>query len=273
MNMFKQMRVSFTLSVILSSGSAMAQEAILSAEEYVAALEALATAVTPPRTLTMQGVGTGTVAPGGSVFVSLSGTTRSQQGVDGLDASVVAGAGLGDATTSFGAQLLVNITSVGGGGKGDAFGDSGTLGLKLGKQLVAGSQPVFGAVSVVGAGWGDAEDEPPKTTLALSTYRSFAISNGETFPLMLTGGIGSHIRDGIDPGGFAGVGIGLTEIMGASMAYDGNYFNAGISLKIPSIDGATLSLSVNDLFDATDAQRLTVSISYSMGNVFGKGWE
>jgi hypothetical protein len=239
-----------------------AQQAPLSADDFIATLDALSAATMPSRNVTMQGVGTGTVAPGGALFASVSGTTSkiTDGGNGDADGSLSFGAGFGDAETSFGLQVSANITSV------NPVGDSGFLGLKIGTRVPA-AVPVYVALSVSGAGWGDSEDNPVRTTLAATTYANYG-----GYPIMYTAGIGSHLRDGEDPGAFAGIGIGLTENIGASAAYNGNNFNLGVGVRIPRIPGASLSLTANDVFDEDDARGFTGAISIFATDVFGKGW-
>lgn len=253
-----------TGAAILASPAA-AQQSPLAAEDFLATLDALSAAVTPPRNVTMQGVGTGTVAPGGSAFLSLSGTTSeaTDGGSEDFDGSLSFGAGLGDVETSVGLQLSADITSV----NPSDFADSGFFGLKIGSRLRAAAQPTYVAVSVNGAGWGDAEDDPTRTALAATTYSSIG-----AYPVMYTAGIGSHVRDGTDPGGFAGFGIGLTEQLGASAAYDGSNFNLGLGVKLPGMPGASLSLTADDVFNENDARGVTASLSVLNTDLFGKGW-
>lgn len=244
---------------------ATAQESPLTAEDLVATLDALSAAVAPQRNVTMQGVGTGTVAPGGSLFLSLSGTTSdiTDGGSDKFDGSLSFGAGFGNAEENVGLQVSADVTSV----NPNDFADSGFLELKLGTRVRAAAQPTYVGISVDGAGWGDAEANPTRTTLAATTYSSV----GE-YPVMYTAGIGSHVRDGTEVGGFAGVGFGLTEHLGASAAYNGDNFNLGLGVRISAVPGATLSLTADDVFNNDEARGVTASLSFLATDVFGKGW-
>lgn len=265
MSFLKSARATVLAGAAVLAAPATAQESPLTAEDLVATLDALSAAVTPQRNVTMQGVGTGTVAPGGSLFLSASGTTSdiTDGGTDDFDGSLSFGAGFGDVERSFGLQVSADITSV----NPSDFADSGFFGLKLGTRVPAVTQPTYVAVSVDGAGWGDAEENPTRATLAATTYSSLG-----DYPVMYTAGIGSHVRDDTEVGGFAGIGVGLTEHLGASAAYDGDHFNIGLGAKIPGMTGATLSLTADDVFNENDARGVTASLSILATDVFGKGW-
>jgi hypothetical protein len=209
--------------------------------------------------LTLSGIASGTVAPNGLAFASLSGTNRSPAGR--TDGSLALGFGLGSAEDSVGLQVVAQITSL-----TDAFGDSGYLQFKLSRRL--GAQPLYLGVQADHlVAWGDSEQVDPSGKLAL-TYFTDVQAGGDRFPVMMTIGAGSRVRDlGTEPGLFAGVGMGLTDRIGASVAFSGDYFDVGVGVKLN--DQLSMTASVNDVFDQRDRQRVTISVTYAMQNLFG----
>lgn len=231
-----------------------------SGDEFVAILEALARSTTPPKFVTMQGIGSGSVAAGGSVFGSVSGTTQ-RAGVGGIDGSLAFGAGFGDANVGVGAQVTVNITSA----DPADFADSGFIGVKFGTKL-AGDRPAFVALSLDNlAGWGDSARNDLKATAALTTFGEVSLS-GEAYPMMFTLGLsGTEGRDVLP---FVGLGIGITEHVGASVSHDGSNVNLGLGFKVPGVDGMSASVTLDDALEQDGDRRATFSLSYSVADWF-----
>lgn len=225
-------------------------------------LQALDMATRPSMNVTMQGIGSGTVAPGGTLFGSISGSNKRGPDSDDVDGSLSFGAGFGNAATGIGLQASVNVTSV----EDRDFGDSGFLSLKFGHSFDRTLHAAIGFDNVVT--WGDASDNSVETTVALTRFGHLGGSGGT--PYMLTLGAGSHARDD-DPGLIAGFGLGLTEYLGASISYSGDYANLGVGVKIPGLKGASVSLTCNDIFDEEDSRRATLSLSFTLRNAFGMG--
>ncbi|QCP87945.1 hypothetical protein EYE35_20095 [Cereibacter sphaeroides] len=229
-------------------------------------LQALDLASRPSANVTMQGIGSGTVAPGGTIFGSVSGTDRRvDSGSDDVDGSLSLGAGFGDAATGIGVQASLNVTSV----EDRDFGDSGYLSLKFGHRF---GDPDLNLHAAIGfdniAAWGDASDNSIETTVALTTFGYLGGAWGK--PYMVTLGVGSDARDG-DPGLIAGFGLGLTEYLGASISYSGDYSNIGLGMKVPGVKGVSVALTCNDVFDEEDSRRATLSVSFALKNAFGLG--
>jgi hypothetical protein len=223
------------------------------------ALPAAAPAQEAPKFLTQVGIATGTVAPNGVGFVSLSGTNRSPAG--NTDGSLALGFGIGSAEETVGLQVTAQVTSI-----TDDFAGSGYVALKLSRRL--GEMPLY--VALQGdhlLNWGDSALVDPSAKLALSWFGGVSTAS-DSYPVMVTLGAGTKIRNlGQDPGLFAGVGVGLTESLGVSAAFSGDYFDIGAGLRLS--DRLSVVGAVNDVFDQKDRRRLTVSVNYSFSNLFG----
>ena len=215
------------------------------------------------KNVTLLGIQSGTVAPGGLAFVALSGATERAGTGSGNDGSLALGFGLGDANKGVGLQFTGYVTSL-----TDDFADSGYLAVKAGTRL--GDQPLYFAVSVDHlAGWGDSSGLDPSFSAALTAFPQVDLG-GADFPLMLTLGAGSDIRNNrTDPGVFLGAGIGLTESLGASLAWTGEEMDLGISLRPPENQSLSLTATVGDLFDQEDNRRVTVSVTWVLPRAFG----
>ena len=237
--------------------SALAQS---SADEFVAILEALAKSAVPPKFVTMQGVGSGTVVPGGTLFGSVSGTTEREDG-SGTDGSFAFGAGFGDANEGLGVQLTANITSA----NPADIGDSGYLGVKVGTKLPF-EAPTYVALSVDNlAGWGDSSENDVTASVALTRFGELSLG-GSDYPTMST--LGIETIEGGDPSMFGGFGIGLTEYIGASVSHDSSNVNFGLGFKVPDVPGLSASITLDDAFENDGDRRATFSVSYSISDVF-----
>lgn len=93
-------------------------ESQLSATEFMSVIDDLGRAVRPAKFVSIQGIGSGTVAPGGMVFGSISGTNRTAEQGSGIDGSFSLGAGFGNADSGIGSQITANITAA----RWDSFG-------------------------------------------------------------------------------------------------------------------------------------------------------
>lgn len=240
----------------------------LSATEFMSVINDLGHAVPPAKFVSIQGIGSGTVAPGGMVFGSVSGTDRTQERGSGMDGSLSFGAGFGNADGGIGSQLTANITSA----HLDDFGDSGYLSAKFGTRIMPGQGYTYAAVNFDGlAPWGDSADMDVRMTVAMTTFQEFApFQNGAIYPLMLTAGMRTHGLDGADLAPIFGAGIGLNQYVSTSMSYNGDYVNAGFGVKLPGIKGAAAALTVSDVFDDEDRQRAVFAVSFATSSLFGR---
>ena len=234
------------------------------AEAFIDLLRALEGATQKPRLIVLQGVATATTMPNGTVFASVSGTTK-RDGGSGADGSIAFGLGLGDAHQSIGAQITVNVTSV----HPSDFGDSGSLSLKFSRALPA----VFGNTSVGItfdnlAPWGDSTATNVKASLAVTTARQISIAGRNAVPLLLNFGIASETsyRDDWTP--FGAVGFGLSENLSMTLGHNGDYAVLGVTTRLSSFDNVSLSAGLQDVFDQRDARRLTITASIAFNDLF-----
>lgn len=216
--------------------------------------------------VTLQGIRSATVAPAGLGFAAfaLSGRTDDDPD-DGLASSLSLGTGFGDARGGVGVQVTASF-----GAPLDGLGESGSLGLKFAHRFAGSGRPTFLALSFDRlAGWGDRADLDPTTTVALTTFPRLALG-ADSYPLMVTLGAGSHIRDdGTEPGLYAGAGIGLTRNFGASLAWTGEDVTVGAVAKVPGLDNWRFTASVLDALDQEDGRRLSITATFVVQDLFG----
>ena len=222
---------------------------------------------TPGKMVTLQGIRSATVAPGGVGFASLAFSSKrgGPKGfINDTDGSAVVGFGLGDAAQGVGIQISANITSL-----SDNFGDSGHFSVKFARKL-PGEAPTYLALSFDRlSGWGDARNTKPATSLSLTTFRKVDIA-GQSYPVMLTIGAGNRVRNfSQDSGIFVGAGIGLTPNFGASLAYAGDQVALGSAFKVAGLKNMVFSATLDDAFNQQSAQRVTVSATVVFSNLFG----
>lgn len=221
------------------------------------------------KNVTLQGIQSATVAPSGLAFASVAGTsfnTQEQRVEDGADLSGVFGFGTGNAETSIGFQFSANITSI-----FENFGNSGYITFKASQRLAEHETPTYVGVVIDHLGqWGDyAEDYEPTVAFAMTSFPDVSIGS-EMFPLMLTIGAGSHVRDGgTEPGIFLGAGIGLTQNLGASIAWTGETVTLGSAFKFDGLENVSFSANVDDVFDQLDSRRITLSATWFTQDLFG----
>jgi hypothetical protein len=215
--------------------------------------------------VTLVGIPSGTSAPHGAVYFSLSGANRQSATNDDPDGSLSFGVGLGSAEEAIGVQLSATLTSL-----TDDFGDSGYFGIKASRRLYAGENALT-YVSLSAdrlGGWGAAEDDDVRADLAFTTFTR--IADG-AYPVMLTLGAGTHRRDDeTEPGLFAGAGIGLTENFGASLAWTGETATLGASFRIDGLENVYFTLAGEDIFDQRDRQRVSFTASFVQFDLFGR---
>ena len=218
------------------------------------------------RYATLIGVPLAVGAPNGVGFVSLSGTTRRNPGSSDLDGSAALGFGLGSAETGVGVQLSAHITSL-----TDAFGDSGYLAVKLSRRLDGGAVPTYVGVTIDHlARWGDATLADAGVAVALTSFASLTAANGQSYPLILSFGVGNKLRQiQTEPGIFAGLGVGLTPSLGASIALYGDEVELGAAWRPPGSRNFAVAAALSDAFDQHDHRRVTVSVSYAIPQLFG----
>lgn len=248
--------VATLVAVSAAANGASAQE---SGDEFVAVLEALAQSATPPKFVSIQGIGSGNVASGGTVFGSVTGTLERVGGA-GMDGSLSFGTAFGDPEEGIGVNVSANITSV----QIDDFGDSGFFSLSMGTRLGV-SMPTYVSVGVNNiAGWGDSAANDISANAAVTTIGQ--MPGGSSTPVMFTLGIDAVSGGGIS--GFGGIGVGLTEHFGASVSHDGSNVNVGVGFTLPGVEGFSGSMLIDDAFAQDGDRRATFSLSYSIPNAF-----
>ncbi|EAR49651.1 hypothetical protein OG2516_17950 [Oceanicola granulosus HTCC2516] len=241
------------------------RDAQVAGDEFVDSLQAMTKLVLPPRSPVLLGIGSGVVAPHGTVFASVSGTTR-RDSPDGasddlnLDGSVALGFGLGDATETVGAQVTTVVSGL------EPFGDSGSVNLKFSRAL---GPSTFAGISFGNVlSWGAEDDEGVRTTVAVTHFQDIWTETNY-YPVMFTAGYGTNVTDGgTEEGVILGAGVGLNEYIGVSASTNTEYVNLGIGLKSPNLEGWNMSFTAVDAFDQDDRQALQVAVSYSLSNAF-----
>lgn len=256
-------------ALLLGAQAASAQEqAAMTGGEIMAALENLSFAAQDPNFLSLQGIGGARTALGGSLFFSISGSDTRPTGLRGLDGSLSFGAGFGDQETSIGGEVAVDITSA----DPDDFGDSGYLNAKVGGRVLRSLGQNYLAVGAEGmAPWGDAHGQEVNLTLTgTRVTRLGPFANGRFYPVMLTLGYGNHQDHGIDPGMFAGIGLGLTPNLSISLANDAGILEAGFGLHFERVSNAVFMFTAHDLARAEGDTRFAVAVGISTDKLFGK---
>lgn len=224
------------------------------------------TASAPPKNLTLAGVSSGTVAPKGLGFGSLSYSSETDDGAGPEALTVGLGAGFGDAESGLGIQISAYATTEAGESDG-----VGAFALKAAHRLGFTRVPAYVSVTAGNLGrWGDDFDDPTGT-VALTTFHSFTTAAGEVFPVAFSVGAGSAIEEsGNAPGAFIGAGIGLTEQFGASAAWVGDSATFGLDFRPSASVPYSITAAVSDAFNDLDRRRVTVSVSFFVEDLFGR---
>lgn len=248
--------VSAFLAAGMSCSSALAEDAVPTASTGIAG-----------KNVTLLGINSGTVAPNGTVYGSLGGSTESQYSDYDIDGSAELGFGVGDADEGIGAQMSVVIASL-----TDDFGDAGYLNFKLSRRIAAGDHPTYIGLegSQIGT-WGASDVLDPQGTLAVTTFgRATFGSRSESYPYMVTVGAGTGLRNNQeDPGVIFGAGVGLTENFGVSAAWTGETVDMGVGFRARALGNASLTVQMNDVFDQEDRQRFTFTVNFAVNNLWG----
>lgn len=222
--------------------------------------------------LTLTGIRSATVAPGGLAFVSAGWTSDRVDGtggsgvIDNTDGSLSFGAGFGSAEDGIGFQFTANISSL----TGD-FGDSGYLALKASRRVSGpGRLPVYLALDAQNlAPWGDSEDNEESLDLIVTAFPTVDLGAGPR-PMMFTLGAGTNVRDDdTEPGIYLGAGLGLTRHFAVSAAWTGEDVTLGTGFRFDALPNMQFSASVDDVFDENDSRRLTLQATWMTDRLFG----
>lgn len=217
--------------------------------------------------LTLLGVPSAITAPHGSVFASLAyATQRTNSNEDEADGSLALGAGFGDVNAGLGFQLTSQIVSL-----KDDFADSGFFEAKAAGRVLAGRTPLYLGASVGNlAPWGETDNDNVTVDAMLTGFHLFESAGAVPTPVMFSVGYGSHVQDGFtEPGGFAGVGVGLSPWFAASASWYGDYGTLGASWSPPNNRHLSITASVVDVTDAIGERRGIFSINYILPKAFG----
>jgi len=219
----------------------------------------------PANYVTLLGIPSATVAPGGTAFGALSLANKRIAPGPRSDGSLAFGLGLGSAEDSVGVQMTAHITSL-----TDSFGDSGYFEIKASRRIADGNAPTYLSFALSGAGYGDAKTRETAATVALTSFRQVRFSDGgDLYPVMFTLGAGTNRRNNeSDAGIFGGVGIGVTPNMGLSAAWSGEYVNLGAAFRFDGFENFSVSAAVYDAFDQKDSRRIGVSFVYVLQDLF-----
>ena len=217
-----------------------------------------ASASSPPKYLTLLGIHSATVAPRGLVFGSISNATNLEGNSAQEDTSVALGFGLGDANDGIGLQITASGTA-----KTDTFDSFGYFGIKASRRVQAGPAPTYAGLALDRlGGWGEASGTDPAATLVFTKFANFSAA-GESFPVMVSIGAGTHVKDlATEPGAFLGAGIGVSRNVGLSAAWNGDYTDIGTAFKFGPYENLKFSVSVSDAFNEADRQQVSLGISW-----------
>lgn len=248
--------VTASVAAGMSGGPVLAEDAVPSASNGVAG-----------KNVTLLGINSGTVAPNGTVYGSIGGSTESQYSDYDIDGSAELGFGVGDADEGIGAQMSVVLASL-----TDDFGDAGYLNFKLSRRISAGDHPTYIGLegSQIGT-WGASDVLEPQGTLAVTTFgRASFGSRTESYPYMLTLGAGTGLRNNQEePGVIFGAGVGLTESFGVSAAWTGETVDVGLGFRARALGNASVTVQMNDVLDQEDRQRFTFTVNFAVNNLWG----
>ncbi|MEL6584461.1 MAG: hypothetical protein AAFQ36_11565 [Pseudomonadota bacterium] len=246
---------------MLAHPLAAQEDPSLTAEELFELLDALEAQLDPPKLTAITGVASAHTAPHGVGFVGVAGTNnRERAQEDKIDGSLAFGLGLGNSEI-VGAQIVVDVTSV----KLNGFGDSGIVGVKLNRSFSAFGQPITAALSVDQLlPWGDSKVLNPSVTPVMTTRFEGPELLGTRWPLLFTTGYEYQAKTTYrDSNAFAGVGLGLTQNLGTSVAHNGEEWTIGAIASIPWVSGLGFGVAVSDVANDNSDRRAIVTVSYA----------
>lgn len=238
----------------------------LSEAQLHAILAALRRAEAQPR-VGILGIASGFGLEPRTGIVAASLTDRRDRGQRGdWDGSVALAAGLGG-IGPVGMTALVTITSV----TPSKFGSSGTVGLAFDGSIPTGPATLAGASVTVGnlVRWGDSSHLPVTVNAAVSAARDFTLG-GRPITAMATLGWGTGVSDlGRAPGAFAGIGLGLSSRLAASLAWAGDEAILGVTGWFGPDGEWQVSIGLADATNAQDGQRFLFSVAWRFDNLRG----
>ncbi|KAB8321104.1 hypothetical protein SD81_006300 [Tolypothrix campylonemoides VB511288] len=186
---------------------------------------------------------------------------------DDIDGSLSVGFGLGDAVRSIGAEVNVNVTSLG--GQNFDFAGSGGIGVKLHKYFDDGTAVAVGWSNPVK--WGEVNNA--KDTFYGVVTKSFYLQPNNQLPLTVSLGVGSgsfRSKGAIEAGEnsvnfFGSVGLRVAPEVSVVSSWTGNSLNVGGSFT----PLRTTPLVINAIFtDVTNNLDRGTGLSLSAGYIF-----
>jgi hypothetical protein len=238
------------LAAFLAPAPLAAQNTGLSGEDYLTYLSSLAAqgpasarqTVRRTRGASTVGVPSGFTLARNMGFAAVAMSDhRERTSKQEFDGSLAFGLGFGDARNALGFEAILGISSVGGSSTGGGFdisdfGDSGSLNLKISKEVGSPFRGEIGSVAL-GIGravrWGDMSDEDPNYYLAYTS--TFGVPTGDYSEMsgLVSFGYGTAIGTQEDKkGAFVGVGLGVTDWLSVGGSWYGDEFVAGLSSTI-----------------------------------------
>ncbi len=218
--------------------------------------------------VTLLGIPSATVAPRGLAFVHVLTVANVNAGSAETGDALAVGFGFGDADQGLGYQFtaLANAATM-------SFGRFGYFGVKVSRKISSGAAPTYLALSLDQLGkWGDAAGLEHSATLIVTRFSTLDnASNGRTYPVMMTVGAGSHVRNlASDPGVFLGAGIGLTRNFGMSSAWNGDNVNIGAAFRFDDLKNVGFTVSLSDTFNQQERQQLSFGLSWFFDTAQGR---
>lgn len=181
----------------------------------------------------------------------------------GGDGDLVAGYAVGDPLDAVSLAFGLALTGV------DPLGDSGSFSITATRLLRAGgtSATFIGASVSNILGWGDSADRSEMYSAYVSHLVGLNLVGTEV-PFQFAVGYGTdntRSSDGADrmrEGIFAGIGVGVTENLSASVSATRTQINVGTTLSIPGTSFSTTA-GVLDVTDNTERRQFSLSVGYS----------
>lgn len=192
----------------------------------------------------------------GQIGVGVGGATNDNPNVDDYDGSAAVSIGLGDANKWVGLEANVNIISLNDNGPNSAFGEDGSVNLKLHTTLPG--QAAF-AVGVQNIGrWGAAADDPDSSSSVYAAVtKIYNLSSNPLSPLPLSVNIGvgdgrfqNNGNDGASV--FGGIAIIPHQKFSIITDWTGQDLNAGVSIAPFHNYALTITLGAVNLVERLD---------------------
>lgn len=255
-----------TLKVRLRHGSTALIAMAIAASSAAPALSQEQNNRVPDRQkyVTLQGIQSATVAPPGLVFGA--GSSSAELGGSSASEGIVGtlGFGFGSAERGIGGQATLSVFGANGGNSAYHY-----WGLKAAHRLKT-AEPTYVALAVDRlAPTGPVSNEDPAATLVVTRFSNYSNgAGGESYPVMMSLGVGTHVRNqASDPGVYFGAGIGLTQGIGASVAWNGDDIDLGAAFRFEQLDNAGFSVVLTDALNQNNRR----GISFGIGLFFDTG--